>query len=188
LAAAICWLVIAQQDAASLMTFDHQIRGLVRPGSQPAHLTNLLRVMEQPPGSAKTNTQRVLQEAAERLGRRGIVFVISDFFDDRSRVLQGLRQLYHRRHDVIALQVLDPAELDFPFKRTTLFRGLEQLPEVLAEPRALRKAYLREFQAFLQRMERGCRSSQVDYLRVRSDQSLGTALSAYMARRMARLR
>jgi uncharacterized protein (DUF58 family) len=188
LAAAICWLVITQQDAASLLTFDDQIRGVVRAGSQPAHLANLLRVMEQPAGSAKTNTQRVLQEAAERLGRRGVVFVISDFFDDTAKVLQGLRQLYHRRHDVIAMQVLDPAELDFPFKRTTLFRGLEQLPEVLAEPRALRKAYLHEFQAFLQRMERGCRTSQVDYLRVRTDQSLGTALSAYMAKRMARLR
>ena len=63
-------------------------------------------------------------------------------------MMAGLKHFRHRRHEVILMHVLDPAELDFPFQQTTLFRGLEQLPEVLVEPRALRKAYLDEFDRY----------------------------------------
>ena len=55
--------------------------------------------------------------------------ILSDLFDDVAPMLAGLKHFRHRRHEVIVLHVLDPAELDFPFQQTTLFRGLEQLPE-----------------------------------------------------------
>ena len=73
------------------------------------------------------------------------MIVLSDLFDDVDAMMTGLKHLRHRRHEVILMHVLDPAEVDFPFEQTTLFRGLEQLPDVLVEPRALRKAYLAEF-------------------------------------------
>ena len=57
-------------------------------------------------------------------------------------MLAGLKHFRHRRHEVILFHVLDPAELDFPFRQMTLFKGLEELPDVLADPRALRQAYL----------------------------------------------
>ena len=77
------------------------------------------------------------------------MIVLSDLFDDVDAMLAGLKHFRHRRHEVIVMHVLDPAEMDFPFEQTTLFRGLEQLPEVLVEPRALRKAYLAEFGRYL---------------------------------------
>ncbi|HTN75777.1 MAG TPA: DUF58 domain-containing protein, partial [Pirellulaceae bacterium] len=79
-----------------------------------------------------------------------------------------------------------PAELDFPFRGPTMFQGLEQFPEVLADPDALRKAYLREFQAFLQQVQRGCRQHNLDYRQLRTDQPLDLVLSTYLATRMAR--
>ena len=72
-------------------------------------------------------------------------------------MMAGLKHFRHRRHEVIVMHVLDPAELDFPFQQATLFRGLEELAEVLVEPRALRKAYLAEFDRFLCRLKQGCR-------------------------------
>ena len=77
--------------------------------------------------------------------------------------------------------VLDPAELDFPFQQVTLFKGLEQFPDVLAEPRALRKAYLQEFNAFLHEVKQGCRAQRIDYVEMRTDQPLDVALSSYLA-------
>jgi len=108
---------------------------------------------------------------------------LSDLFDDVDSMMAGLKHFRHRRHEVILLHVLDPAELDFPFRRTTLFKGLEELPEVLIEPRALRKAYLEEFNAFLRRLKKGCRMHQIDYVQMRTDQSLEVALSSYLASR-----
>ena len=56
-------------------------------------------------------------------------------------MLAGLKHFRHRRHDVIVLHVLDPAEIDFPFQHVTMFKGLEALGEVVTEPRSLQAAY-----------------------------------------------
>jgi hypothetical protein len=86
------------------------------------------------------------------------------------------------------LHVLDAAEVDFSFTRPTLFKGLEQLPEVVADPRALRRAYLAELGNFLRRVRQGCREREMDYRLMRTDQPLDTALSAFLSRRMARVK
>ena len=81
------------------------------------------------------------------------------------------------------MHVLDPAEVDFPFDQMMLFRGLEGQAELLAEPRALRRAYLVELQKYLYRLKQGCRQQRIDYVLVRTDQSLEVVLSSYLASR-----
>ena len=186
-AGALSYLVLQQQDSVGLATFDNEVRALVRPASNPSHLKQLLHVMEQSVAEKKTRTGPIFHDLAERLKRRGVVVVLSDLFDDVDSMLAGLKHFRHRRHDVIVFHVLDPAELDFPFRQTTLFRGMEQLPDVLTDPRALRNAYLDEFGRFLQRVRKGCRNERIDYVLLRTDQSLEIALSSYLASRMNRI-
>jgi uncharacterized protein (DUF58 family) len=186
-AAALSYLILQQQDSVGLATFDSEIRSLVRPGSNPSHLRQLLHVMENSRPERKTQTGPIFHDLAERLKRRGLVLILSDLFDDVSAMMAGLKHFRHRRHDVVVFHVLDPAELDFPFRQTTLFRGLEQLPDVLTDPRALRKAYLEEFGKFLQAVRKGCRAQHIDYVLLRTDQSLEIALSSYLASRMTRI-
>ena len=182
-AAALAYLILHQQDSVGLATFDQQVRSLVRPGSNPSHMEQIVHVMEQSTAERKTATGAIFHELAERLKKRGIVVVLSDLFDDVDSMIAGLRHFRHRRHEVILLHVLDPAELDFPFRQTTMFRGLEQLPEVLVEPRGLRKAYLEEFGGYIRRVKKGCRMHQIDYVQMRTDQSPDIALSSYLASR-----
>jgi hypothetical protein len=81
------------------------------------------------------------------------------------------------------LQLLDPAELDFPFKRTVQFQGLESLGNLVAQPHGIRQAYLAAMEHFLQKIRAGCRNEKVDYLLVRTDQSPVLALKQLLARR-----
>ncbi len=92
--------------------------------------------MEEASAERKTSAGPIFHDLAERLKKRGIVVVLSDLFDDVEAMMIGLKHLRHRRHEVVLMHVLDPAEVDFPFEQVTLFRGLERLPEVLVEPRA----------------------------------------------------
>ncbi|MEX0679009.1 MAG: DUF58 domain-containing protein [Pirellulales bacterium] len=186
-AAAISYLILQQQDSVGLATFDNEIRSLIRPSSNPSHLKQLLHVMENCEPERKTRTGPIFHDLAERLKRRGLVLILSDLFDDVPSMMAGLKHFRHRRYDVIVFHVLDGAELDFPFRQTTLFRGLEQLPDVLTDPRALRKAYLDEIGRFLQEVRKGCRSQHIDYVLMRTDQSLEIALSSYLASRMTRI-
>jgi uncharacterized protein (DUF58 family) len=182
-AAALAYLILQQQDSVGLVTFDHEIRALIRPSSSPSRMEQLVQVMEESVPERKTATGAIFHELAERFKKRGIIIVLSDLFDDVDSMMAGLKHFRHRRHEVVLLQVLDPAELDFPFQQPTLFQGLEQLPDVLVDPRALRKAYLREFNGFLHRLKKGCRAHQIDCVQMRTDQSLEVALSSYLASR-----
>lgn len=186
--AALAYLVLHQHDSVSLVTFDDEVRQLVRPSSSPTQLKQLLHVMEATSAVRKTRTGPIFHELAERLSRRGIVVVISDLFDNVDALLAGLKHLRHRRHDVIVLHLLDPAEIDFPFQHVTLFKGLEALGDIVTEPRSLRTAYQKEVGAFLQQVRTGCRAQQIDYLQVRTDQRLDTVLSTFLAARAQRVK
>ena len=187
-AASLAYLVLHQRDSVGLVTFDQEVRQLIRPSSSPTQLKQLLTVMEQTTGARKTRTGPIFHDLAERLARRGIVVIVSDLFDDVDQILAGLTHFRHRRHDVILLHVLDPAELDFPFQQVTMFKGLEALGEVVTEPRSLRTAYQEEVRSFLKRVRSGCRARQVDYLTVRTDQPLDTVLTAFLSARKKRVK
>jgi len=185
-AAALAHLVLQQQDSVGLVTFDREIRALVRPSGNPSHFKQLLHVMEDASGGEKTATGPIFHDLAERFKKRGIVVILSDLFDDVDTMLAGLKHFRHRRHEVVLFHVLDPAELEFPFQQATLFQGLEQMGNVLVEPKSLRKAYLREFDHFLHQLQRGCRQHRIDYVPMRTDQSLDVALTAYLGSRQRR--
>ena len=186
IAASLAYLVLRQQDSVGLVTFDQEVRTILRPSGNPSNLKQLLHVMEQSRPERKTATGPIFHDLAERLKKRGVVVILSDLFDDVPAMLAGLKHFRHRRHEVVVFQVLDPAEIDFPFQEATLFRGLEQLPNVLSDPRALRKAYLSEFGAFLRQVRQGCRAQRADYVHMRTDQTVDVPLSAYLSSRLTR--
>jgi len=181
IAAALAWLVLQHQDAVGLITFDRQIRDYVPPSNSPSRLNELLAVMEQTPSANKTAVGTTFQQLAQKLTKRGVVLVISDLFDEAKSVLNGLRHLRHRQHDLAVLQILDPAELSLPFDRPTLFRGLEGMPALTTQPRAIRTAYQSELDSFLKQIKRGCLDNSIDYRLVSTDQSFDVALSAFLS-------
>jgi uncharacterized protein (DUF58 family) len=184
--AALAYLILHQQDSVGLVTYDDDVRKFLKPTSQPSHLKEIVHVMNQGATREKTHLAPIFHDLAERIVHRGLVFIISDLFDDVPDLLAALKHLRHKRHEVVILHVLDRAELEFPFQEATLFRGLEQYPELLTDPRSLRRGYLAEVQAFVHELQRGCRGQNIDYVQLRTDMNLGVALSSYLAHRLAR--
>jgi uncharacterized protein (DUF58 family) len=185
-AASLGYMVLRQQDSVGLATFDDAVRRYLRPAGQPSHLKELIHLLDVTPARSKSDMGIVFNDLAERFKKRGVVAILSDLFDDVPRIIAGLKHFRHRRHEVIVFHILDPAELDFPFRDTTLFKGLEGLPEVLTEPYALRKAYQDEIGAFLDDLKKGCRMIDIDYVPLRTDWELDTALTSYLAARANR--
>jgi uncharacterized protein (DUF58 family) len=185
-AAALGYLILHQQDSVGVVTFDDEIRHYLRPSSQPSHLKQLVRIMNLGAAREKTHLAPIFHDLAERIARRALVVILSDLFDDVPELLAGLKHLRHKRHEVVVFHVLDGAELDFPFQEATLFRGLEQFPELLTDPRNLRRGYLDEVAAYLLQLQRGCREQNIDYVQLRTDGNLAIGLSSYLANRAAR--
>ncbi len=184
LVAALAWLIISQQDAVGMSIVDEGICIQIPAASSAPHINQLIEALESHAPRGSTDLGKSLHELEQRLPRRGVVVVISDAFDDVEALLAGLQRLRYRQHDVIFFHILDPAEIEFPFQRTTLFHGLEGSPSVVADPRGIRKAYLDEFSGFLRAVERGCRARQIDYLRLNTQQRFDVPLSAFLTRRL----
>jgi uncharacterized protein (DUF58 family) len=187
-AAALAYLVLHQADSVGFVAFDDRIRKFLKPSSQPSHLKEIVHVMNEGASREKTRMAPLFHDLAERIARRALVFVLSDMFDDVSEVQAGLKHLRHKRHEVVLWHILDPAELSFPFQEATLFKGLEQYPQLLTDPRSLRRGYLQEVQSFVTELEHGCREQNIDYVQMQTDTPLSVALSSYLAHRLSRLK
>ncbi len=156
------------------------------PSNTRANLGNILHSLGQASPTSQTKIGAVLQELASQIPRRGMVLILSDLFDEPTEVLQGLHALAQRGHDVVVFHVLDRDEVEFPFERMTLFEGLEEMPELLVDPRALRDAYLEEINTFQDEIRRGCLKNRIDYVKIVNSQELDVVLSSYVAARAAR--
>jgi uncharacterized protein (DUF58 family) len=187
-AASLAYMTLQQQDSVGLVVFDDAARRYLKPAGQASHLKELLHMLDVIPAGEKSDMGAVFHDLAERFKKRGVVAIFSDFFDEPARILTGLKHFRHRRHEVIVFHILDQAELQFPFRSATLFKGLEGMPEVLTEPHALRRAYLDELGNFLAELKKGCRLMDIDYVPLRTDQTLDVPLSSYLASRAARVR
>jgi len=112
----------------------------------------------------QTNIANVLHDMARQIRRKGIVILISDFFDDEQGVLDGIQHLRFGGNEVIVFHTLDPYELEFPFMGLVEFEGLEGAPKLLTRPSEIRRSYLREMEAFRLRLRDGCEKNQCHYV------------------------
>jgi uncharacterized protein (DUF58 family) len=187
LAAATAYLVIRQRDAAGLALFDREARSTLAASSKATHLQEVFRSLETAEAGADTSIGPILHDLGNRVSRRGLVLIFSDLFDEPDSVLRGLRHLAHRRHDVRVAQIVDPAEIEFPFDEPTRFLGMEHLPDLSIDAGGLRRAYRQEFELQRRTIEAGCRDMGASYRLVRTDEPpdrvLAELLSAPKSRR-----
>jgi len=187
LAAGLAYLMLHQQDAVGLVTFDRSLRRYIPPRSRPGHLQVILDELESTSAGEETSLPEVLHDLAERIRRRGLVMLISDCFGDLEALRRALYHFRHRRHEVIVFQVLHPDELSFPFRDRSQFRDLESpLVRLTVDPRALRRHYLERLRAFLDDLQRACGQLRIDRVLLRTDEPLDYALAAYLAYRLRR--
>lgn len=183
LAGALSHLLIRQQDAAGLALVAAGRLAELPPRATPSHLNHVLGALETAAPSGPTDLSHVADALAERLTRRSLVCVFSDFFDEHDGALQRLLSLRARRHDVAVFHLVDPAELSFPFDDPTRFLSMEDERNVEVNPREIRDSYLEEFGRFLEQTKAACGAADVDYERVRTDEPLDAVLLRFLARR-----
>jgi uncharacterized protein (DUF58 family) len=182
-AAAIAFLLLKQRDAVGLRLFDDAIRGQVPLSSSSQSLHNILTLVEPLKPQRKTDFAAMLRDFAEQGGRRSLVVLFTDLFAPLDGVEKGLALLRHKRHEVLLFHVLDETELTFPFEDNTHFVGLEQMPDLIAEPRALRDGYLEVLSGFLGQTRRICASQRIDYVQLSTADRLDKSLAGFLAAR-----
>mgnify|MGYP003384761808 CR=1 FL=1 len=188
IASTLAYLLLRQQDSVGLVAFDEAIRTRVPPHSKRTHLNDILAALEAEEPQQKTDMFDVLRHVAEEQGRRGMIVLVSDLLVPRPGLFKGLKMLRHRGHDVLVFHVLDDEELDFNFAGTTKFEGMEELGDILCDPRSLREGYLAAMHTYLDELRRFCAQQVIDYRTVRTSEHIDAVLLHYMNHRLGMVR
>lgn len=188
LLSALAYLLIRQRDRVGLMVYgDETLDRFVPPRARPAHLHDLLAVMQDVCDTGARGEEST-ESALDRLGelsrhKRGLIVVASDLFEAGDGALKVLRRLRAAGHDVVLFQILHQDELELPFDGLTLFESLEGSAELLADPGAIRREYKRRLSAFLEHIADSCTQSGIEYHRISTETPLDRALFEFVSTR-----
>jgi uncharacterized protein (DUF58 family) len=184
-AACLAYLIIRQQDSAGVVSFGWDVKQAIPPRSSQRQLDAVTKSLDLSRPAEKTDVLKALRRVAESAHGRGLVVLFSDLLTDREPLFKGLEMLRHRRHDVMVFHILDDDELTFPFGGMTKFEGMEELPDLFCDPKALRQGYLEALEEYLVEVRRGCTRMGVDYTLIRTSDYLDAVLSRVLFRRMS---
>jgi uncharacterized protein (DUF58 family) len=184
LTATLSYVIARQRDTVSLNVFDSDWRVQLPSSSSMGHINTILHTLEALQPAEKTSIGPLLEQLADRVQRRGLVFLISDVFDDVDSFLKGLKHLRFQGHDVTLFHVLHRDEVEFPFTGNIRFDGLEIPLEIKTRPHLIRPKYRQIVNQYLEELRKGCDSFRVDYVPMMTDQPLQQGLTNYLVRRL----
>jgi uncharacterized protein (DUF58 family) len=186
LAATLAWFLHGQGDAVGLLTFDDQIRDFLPARHRAGHLRHLMLHLDRPAAGASTDLGSPLRRIVEIVRKRGLMVLVSDFLAPLEEVERDLPMLTASGHEVVLLQVLDPAETTFNFTEPVVFHDVETGRELLLDPGSARAAYLERFAAHGEALASLARKLGAGFRRFGTDQPLEVVLFDFLRERMRR--
>jgi uncharacterized protein (DUF58 family) len=185
LAATLAYIAAHQGDAVGLVCSGQKSFFDIPPRRNPAHLKLILETLQKSEPRGTTGLVEALHDLAEKVRRRALVVVISDFFCDLEPLLSCFQHLRFQKHDLAVFQLLDRAELEFKFDRPVRFVDLESSLNIVTEPSSVRDEYLRQLENFLRDLRAGCHEFGADYRQIITDQSYERAVADFLVERSA---
>ncbi len=183
LASILSYLMVKQQDAVGLVTFDNEVRDFIKPMSTTSHLQNIFDSLERVKPGGETSLGNVLNKVALNIRKRGLIILISDLLDKEENVMKGLSHLRYKQNEVIVFHLLDTAELELPFTGDCDFKDMESGERILAGIPYIRDTYIKLIQEFLTYIRKGCGEQKIDYALSSTDIPFDSFLYNYLKSR-----
>jgi uncharacterized protein (DUF58 family) len=183
LVAALSYMMIKQQDAVGLTLYSEKVIKYLPPKSSRSYLQEILRTLSTVEISSVTHTASCLNSIAEKINRRGLVIIISDFFDDVNSILSSLKHFRYKKNEVIVFQLLDPLERSFAFGRDAVFKDMETGEEITTQPYQIQKSYKEAMDDFINKIKKECLNSNIEYNLLETSTPFDKALYSYAQKR-----
>jgi uncharacterized protein (DUF58 family) len=186
LAAALCYLMIRQQDPVGLVAFDQKVRQSLAPASKRSQLGNILSILAKLKPAGTTNFEASLNQVASMIRHRGLVMLFSDLLGDQESILRAIHRLRFRGHDLIIFHILDEAEAEFPFQGMLRLEDNETNEILEVDADAIKADYLDEVAKFRATYKQDCVRTRIDYVPLHTGMPFDKALMSYLLTRQGR--
>jgi len=192
IAAEICALLafsaIKNNDKVGLIIFSDQVEKFIPPKKGKSHVLRVIReILYHEPEGTKTNITEALEYLSHITRRRAVVFLVSDFM---SSGYEKALQIANRRHDMVAITITDPREIELPNVGFIELEDAETGETFLVDTSSagVRSEFAETTHANIEEREKLFRSLNVDYIDIRTDQSYIEPLIRFFRMRAKRFR
>jgi uncharacterized protein (DUF58 family) len=187
IAAALFYLAIKdQRDAAGLIVFDDEVRNYIRPSTRQGQLQRLLAGLELAEPHARTDLAKPLQHFQEFLRRRGLVVMISDFYESPEKIIRTIEPLRFHGNEVVLFHVLDPKEVQLDLSEPAILIDLETQEHIEVTPEYTKNEYRQKMDAHIADLRERAQAAGMDYYLLVTDRPLDGALREYLTIRQGR--
>ena len=188
LAASLLYMANHQQrDAAGLIVFDDEVRNYIQPSTRQGQLARLLHALEHAEPAARTDFAKPFVHFQEFLKRRGIVVVISDFYETPETVIKTVEPLRFRGNDVVLFHILDPREIQPKLGEPVILLDLETQESMEVSPEYADTEYKIKIDAHLEALKSKAKSAGMDYFLMVTNKPLDAGLRQYLTIRQGRM-
>lgn len=187
IAASLFYLAIQnQRDAAGLIVFDDEVRNYIRPSTRFGQLHRLLSGLEQAEPRARTDFGKPLYHFQQFLRRRGLVLILSDFFEAPENVIRTIEPLRFHGNEVVLFHVLDPREMEPRLGEPAVLVDSETGQRMEVTPEYAHNDYRQKIGAHIENLRSRAQGAGMDYFLLRTDRPLDSALAEYLTIRQER--
>jgi uncharacterized protein (DUF58 family) len=186
MAASLMYLSLHNQhDPAGLIVFDDEVRNYIRPSTRQGQLYRLLAGLEQAEPAARTDFAKPMQHFQQFLNRRGIVLVISDFYEQPETIVKAIEPLRFHGSEVVLFHILDPKEIYPEMKGPAILVDLETDQRLEVIPDYVKTQYRAKMDDHMEQMKERTRAAGMGYHLLTTDKPLDRALTEYLSLRQA---
>lgn len=183
LAATLAWLALHQGDKVGLLTYSNRIHDWLPPASHSGQLNLVLQALTRLSPGGTALHRPAIESLAGKLSDRGMVVLLSDMIEAETELPELFKFSATKTHEGLAIQILDPDELDFPFSVSTLFEDYETALQIRTNPAAIRAGYVKQVENLQKQLQADFNHSQVDFFCTTTDMDLALSLSRYFHQR-----
>lgn len=186
-AASLCYMANGQRDAAGLIVFDEDVKNYVAPSTRQGQLFRLLHAIEKVETGTHTDFTKPFVHFQNFLHRRGIVVVMSDFYEDPEVIVRTVEPLRYHGNEVILFHMLDPQEIKPKFRDSVLLVDMEQTHNSMeVSPEYARNDYKRKIDSHIETLSSKARGAGLDYFLMDTSRPLDEGLREYLSVRRGR--
>jgi uncharacterized protein (DUF58 family) len=181
LGACLAYLSHRQRDRVGIISFDQDI--VTHVPTSAKHFNVLLHTLDRAQPERPGRLLTVLDKMAEHFKRRSIVALVSDLYENPEALLEALKPYRYLGNDLVVFHVLDPAEIEFPYRSPSRFQDLESGEEVPVVPEVFAAQYRKLMQEHIEALKTKCSEARIDYVLMNTSQPLDEALFSYLGNR-----
>jgi uncharacterized protein (DUF58 family) len=186
LGACLGYLATRQRDRVGIITFDQDIVTHVPPSAK--HFDMVLHTLDQAKAERPGHLSAPLHKMAEHFKRRGILLLISDFYDEPDAILDAIKPFRFLGNDLIVFHVLDPQEITFDYEDASAFEDLESREQIPVVPQSFRAQYRALIQEHITALQTKFSEQRIDYALLNTAEPLDRALFSYLSSREKMMR